>query len=149
MPEILSRLGVRLWLFPGCGEACGLCPGSGAWRARLGFWGLACWWASVALCLWFRLWTWSVIAIWGRFCGPGVVVGGSCGGCVSLLAWGWPFPGWAGRWGGLWAVSKVESSARAPRLPRFIQLVSFIDTLLVVWTLDIVYDCHLRPLLQS
>ena len=85
----------------------------------------------------------------GRFCGPGVVVGGSCGAYWSLLAWGWPFPGCWGRGGGLWAVSKVESSARAPRLPRFIQLVSFIDTLLVVWTLDIVYDCHLRPLLQS
>ena len=70
MPKILSRLGVRLWLFPGCG-------------------------------------------------------------------------------GGLWAVSRVGGLARAPRLPRFIQLVSFIDTLLVVWTLDIVYDCHLRPLLQS
>ena len=34
-----------------------------------------------------------MIAIWGRFCGPGVVVGGSCGGYGSLLAWGWPFPG--------------------------------------------------------
>ena len=62
---------------------------------------------------------------------------------------GGPFRAVVGWEGGLWAVSKVESSARAPRLPRFIQLVSFIDTLLVVWTLNIVYDCHLRPLLQS
>ena len=44
--------------------------------------------------------------------------------------------------GGLWAVSKVESSG-------FILLVSFIDTLLAVSILDMFYDCHLRPLLQS
>ena len=137
MPEILSRLGVRLWLFPGCGEACGLCPGSGAWRARLGFWGLACWWASVALCLWFRLWTWSVIAIWVAF-----AVWGGCWwflwDLLVLIGLGVALSGLLGAGGGgLWAVSKVESSARAPRLPRFIQLVSFIDTLLVVWTLDI------------
>ena len=36
-----------------------------------------------------------------------------------------------------------------PRLPGFILLVSFGDTLLMVSNLDIVYDCHLRPLLQS
>ena len=30
-----------------------------------------------------------------------------------------------------------------PRLPRFILLVSFSETLLVVSILDIVYDCHL------
>ena len=34
--------------------------------------------------------------------------------------------------GGFWAASKVESSARAPRLPRFILLVSLSDILLVV-----------------
>ena len=45
--------------------------------------------------------------------------------------------------GGLWAVSNVESSVRAPRIPRFILLGSFSDTLLVVSILDIVYDCHL------
>ena len=54
--------------------------------------------------------------------------------------WGW------GGGGGLWAVSKVESLARAPRLLRFTLLVSFSDTLLVVSILDIVYDCHLRAL---
>ena len=48
----------------------------------------------------------------------------------------------------LQAVPKVESSARAPRLPRFIQLVSFSVTLLVISILDIVYECHLRPFLQ-
>ena len=32
------------------------------------FRGLCCWWASVALCLWFRFWALSVIAIGGSFC---------------------------------------------------------------------------------
>ena len=50
---------------------------------------------------------------------------------------------------GLWAVCKVESSARMPCLPRFIRLASFSDTLLVVSILDTVYDCHLTLLLQS
>ena len=50
---------------------------------------------------------------------------------------------------GLWAVSKVESLARIPCLPRFIRLASFSDTLLVVSILDTVYDCHLTLLLQS
>ena len=37
-------------------------------------------------------------------------------------------------WGreGLWAVSKVGGLVRASRLPRFILLVSFSDTLLVI-----------------
>ena len=35
------------------------------------------------------------------------------------------------------------------RLSRFILLVSFSDTLLVVSILDILYDCYLRRLLQS
>ena len=61
-----------------------------------------------------------------------------------------PFWAW-GLWGGGqgWAVTKVESSARAPRLPTFILLLSFSGTLLVVSILDIVYGCHLRSLLQS
>ena len=50
---------------------------------------------------------------------------------------------------GLWAVSKVESLACVPRLPRFILLISFSDTLLVVSILDIVYDCNLGPLFCS
>ena len=45
---------------------------------------------------------------------------------------------------GLQAVSKVESSARTPHLPRFILLGSFSDTLLVVWILGMAYDCHLQ-----
>ena len=68
---------------------------------------------------------------------------------------GCPFPGsvcvcvcvcvcvWGGGGEGLWAVSKVDNSARAPRLPRFILLKSFSDTLLVVSILDRVFDCHL------
>ena len=43
--------------------------------------------------------------------------------------------GWGGRvicTGALWVVSNVESLARALRLPRFILLESFSDTLLVV-----------------
>ena len=55
----------------------------------------------------------------------------------------------SGLWGGLWAVSRVESSACAPRPPWFILLVSFSDILLVVSILDIVCDCHLWLLLQS
>ena len=42
-----------------------------------------------------------------------------------------------GLWGGLWAVSKVESSEDASSFPRFILLGSFSDTLLVVSILDI------------
>ena len=60
---------------------------------------------------------------------------------LDWVVGGWPFPGCRG--GGLWAVSKTGSSARAPCLQRFILLVSFRDTLLVVSILDIVYDCHL------
>ena len=48
-------------------------------------------------------------------------------------------------WGSLWAVSKVEGSARASHLPRFVLLRSFSDTLRVVSILDIAYDCHLLP----
>ena len=50
---------------------------------------------------------------------------------------------------GVWAVSKVKSLARGGP-PRFILLVSFSDTLVVVSIFSIlVYDCHVRPLLQS
>ena len=38
--------------------------------------------------------------------------------------------------------------ARAPRLPKFVLLVNFSDTLLVFSILNIVYDCYLRLLLQ-
>ena len=40
-------------------------------------------------------------------------------------------------------VQSRELGARTPRLPRFILLGSFSDTLLVVSILDIVYDCYL------
>ena len=60
----------------------------------------------------------------------------------------WPFPGCRGGWL-VGCVQDRELCARAHRLPRFTQLVSFRDTLLVVSILDLVYDCHLRPLLQS
>ena len=53
-------------------------------------------------------------------------------------------------WGScLWAVSKVESSAHASRLPKSILLGSFSDNLLVVSILDIVYDGRLLAFLQS
>ena len=65
----------------------------------------------------------------------------------------WPGDGsfwaWALGGGGLWALSKVETSAGAAHLPRATLLVNFSDTLLVVSILDIVYDCHLWLLLQS
>ena len=85
------------------------------------------------------------------------VIDGSCGNYGSFLAWGWPRMslsglsvcvcvcacGAGGGGEGLWAVSKVDNSARAPHLPRFILLKSFSDTLLVVSILDRVFDCHL------
>ena len=45
---------VCVCLVGGWGGACGLCPKSRAWRARLSFRGLSCWEASVTLYLWFR-----------------------------------------------------------------------------------------------
>ena len=57
-----------------------------------------------------------MIAIWGCFCGPEGVINSSCGNNVSLLDWGYPFPDCWGKGKGqvgLWAVSKIESSARA------------------------------------
>ena len=53
--------------------------------------------------------------------------------------------------GVLWAVCVQgrEPDARVSRLPMIILLGGYSDTLLVVSILDIVYDCHLRPLLQS
>ena len=92
----------------------------------------------------------------------GALLDAWCGSCGSFLAWGyWMVPlAWDGPFcvaggvgEGLWAVSKVERSTRAPRLPRFILLISlsdtFSDTLIVVSILDIVHDCHSWQLLQS
>ena len=67
-----------------------------------------------------------------------------CGSYGSFLAWGWPLFGPRRACG-----MCPKSRARRARLPRLILLVSFSDTLLVVSILDIVYDCHLWPLLQS
>ena len=73
------------------------------------------------------------------------------GGAGSVVGGGWYLCGGShprgssalsGLWGSLLAVSKVESSARGPRLPRFILLGRFSDTLLVVSILDIC-NCHL------
>ena len=45
-------------------------------------------------------------------------------------------------------VQSRELCARTPRLPKFVLLVNFSDTLLVFSILNIVYDCYLRLLLQ-
>ena len=66
----------------------------------------------------------------------------SSSGCLAGGDWYFLvlFSGCLGLWreGGLWAVSKIESSARLHCLPRFILLVISSDTLLVVSILDIV-----------
>ena len=83
----------------------------------------------------------------------GLFAEGLCG-CV------WPscgvgaraFPGCGVLWavsGVLWTVYRVGGLTRVPRLPGFILLVSFSDTLLVASILDMVYDCHLWLLLWS
>ena len=87
---------------------------------------------------------------WWRWCFGRLVwmhhsyIGGS-----SFSSFG-PFQAVEG--GGGWLVGCVQDQelcARAHRLSRFTLLVSFRDTLLVVSISDLVYDCHLRPLLQS
>ena len=121
------------------GRVCGLCPGSAARHAPrlpgfilLGGFGGAFLVVSIlgvvydchlsaVLQSWGSYW-WFLLGIWVLF-GLGLA--------LSVL------------WGSLWAVSKVDRSARAPCLQRFILLGSFSDTLLVVSILDIVYDCHL------
>ena len=55
-----------------------------------------------------------------------------------------------GRGGGLvGCVQGQVLGAHASCLPRFILLVSFSNTSLVILILDVVYDCHLRSLLRS
>ena len=73
---------------------------------------------------------------------------GMCGG--TSFSWSWCSFGWVEAflalsvvcvWGGgvgLWDVSRVESSTRAPRLSSFILLGSSSDTLLMVSILDMV-----------
>ena len=76
----------------------------------------------------------------------GLVLGFSLVGVVGV---GWGGVGCGGVGVGLCGVRSRELGAGcAPHLPRFILLVSFSDTLLVVAILGIVYDCRLRPLLQ-
>ena len=84
-----------------------------------------------------------MVFICGRLIVPVGAIGGSCGMALSGAVV-WPFLGsaccvcvcgWVGGWGVL-GCAKVESSARAPRLPRFILLVSLSDTLLVISILD-------------
>ena len=80
-----------------------------------------------------------MIAICGRSCNPGGVINGSWGDCGSSLAWEWPFPDCGEGGGGLWLNPKSRARrVGAPCLPRFILLVSFSDTLLVVLFLDMI-----------
>ena len=78
----------------------------------------------------------------GRGCG--FMVGGMAywGGLFGLGGWG--SGGWL-----MGCAQSQEVGARVPCHLRFILLGNFNDTLLVVLILDIVYDCHLLPLLQS
>ena len=82
----------------------------GSAGACLAFRGLSCWGDSWALCLWFRFWAWGVCGLW--------VVGGELVGCAQSREFG----------------------ASAHRLPRFVVLGNFSDSLPVVSILDMVYD---------
>ena len=80
---------------------------------------------------------------------PGDIINGPCGSCEYFLAWGLMVPmGIMGHFGPRIALSRLYGScvlcpklrvprARASHLLRFIVLVSFSDTLLVVPILDI------------
>ena len=68
-----------------------------------------------------------------------------CGSYGSFWARGGPFRavgGWMGVGVLVGCAQSRELGGRAARLLRFILLVSFSDTLLVVSMVDIVYDCH-------
>ena len=102
-------------------------------------------WGRVRSCLWGRVagiggrWSGFYAYKFLHWIGPGLF---PCG-C------GWGGVGCGGVGVGLCGVRSRELGAGcAPHLPRFILLVSFSDTLLVVAILGIVYDCRLRPLLQ-
>ena len=74
------------------------------------------------------------------------------GGAVRVgIGWGGGGGGGMGGGGGRLAscVQRREHGACAPRIRMFIRLVSFSETLLVVSILNMVYDCHMWPLLQS
>ena len=107
----------------------------------------------------FYFWEWTVSDDW--WCGGGVSVGPGGGGRLFYRRGGI----WLGNWVldfkapyfGPLSTDPTELSntlkqfvgACGPRLMRFIMLVSFSGTLLVVSILDKVYNCHLGPLLQS
>ena len=89
-------------------------------------------WASNGAWVWHVGWCLPAsLSSAGGGCGGGPL-GGSRRGYGSFLAWGWPFSGRAGACG-----MYPKSRGRRARLPRFIILVSFSDTLLVVSILDI------------
>ena len=87
---------------------------------------------------------------------PGVFLGGGfrallwvlpSGPCGAAFSWGLGISAFQAVWVLVGCVQSRELGTCAPRLPRFILLVSFRDTLLVVSILDIVYDfqitrCH-------
>ena len=75
-------------------------------------------------------------------CGPfvGLVGGGILIGLGVALS---------GLSGGLVVVSGIEGLAGAPRLLGFILLLGCSGALLVVSALDVVWDCHLRPVYRS
>ena len=87
---------------------------------------------------------------------PGVFLGGGfravlwvlpSGPCGAAFSWGLGISAFRAVWVLVGCVQSRELGTCAPRLPRFILLVSFRDTLLVVSILDIVYDfqitrCH-------
>ena len=61
----------------------------------------------------------------------------------------WPGGGSFRAVGGLVVVSGIEGLAGAPRLLGFILLLGCSGALLVVSALDVVWDCHLRPVYRS
>ena len=118
----------RLW------GACGFYPGWRARRVHLVFWRLSCWCASVNFTCGFNFGH----GLWLPCGATFAVLGG--GGYWLFVLWAmglcWPGDGpfrAVRRWGacGLFRKSRAQC-ARAPRLPMFIRLVSFTDTLLVV-----------------
>ena len=82
-------------------------------------------WPFDSSCGGYRWFLWD-----GSFGGCGMALSGLCVLCVCVCVCVW-----VGGWGVL-GCAKVESSARAPRLPRFILLVRLSDTLLVISILD-------------
>ena len=83
-----------------------------------------------------------MIAICRWFCSPEGVINSSHGNYESILAWVNPFKA-VGELMRCVQSRELDARARAPGLRTFILLGSFIDTLLVLLILDIVYDCHL------